>query len=523
MREDVNEIFLGYTGEMWPFGKNSILDALQKKPESVPTPIFFTNTLGGKKEKFIPIKPNVATMYSCGFTVYSQAHIGNIRPYVFSDLIARVLKSDGYHVRRVINITDVGHLVSDADEGEDKIEMGAKREGTTAEEIGMRYTNLFMQDLKLVNLDTEEILFPKATQYIPEQIAMIKTLESKGHTYKTSDGIYFDTSTFSDYGKLGGISDEDIKDGTYESVEERVAVAGKTRLKKFTSDKRNPADFALWKFSPTTGAKRQQEWQSPWGIGFPGWHIECSAMVRALLGETIDIHTGGIDHIPVHHNNEIAQSECVLGHPFVHYWMHVAFLTIEGHKISKSIGNTVYLSDITARGFHPLALRYFFLQAHYSSTISFSWDSISAAHEAGWRRVGRHRASILIDSKGIAVPTDAQKEFTHLLHDDLATPQALAYLWEVIRDEDVLPKEKLGLLQTAEEIFGLSLLNPPETARKRAVDELPHDIQSLVKDREKARLSHDFTKADTIRAKLQNRGYRVEDGPNGPLLTIVPK
>jgi cysteinyl-tRNA synthetase len=499
---------------MWPFARNSSKTASEVRRG----PVFFTNTLSGKKENFIPIKPRVATMYSCGFTVYSQAHIGNIRPYVFSDTIARVLKENGYHVRRVINITDVGHLVSDGDEGEDKMEVGAKRENTTAEEIATRYTNLFLQDLRAVNLDTNDILFPKATQYIPEQIAMVKILEEKGFTYKTTDGIYFDTSKFPEYGKLGGLSEEAIKDGNLESIEERVALAGRTRLKEFTSEKRNPADFALWKFSPLT-EKRQQEWPSPWGTGFPGWHLECSAMVHALLGDAIDIHTGGIDHIPVHHNNEIAQSECSLGHPFVHYWIHSAFLTIEGHKISKSIGNTIYLSDIVSRGYHPLALRYFFLQAHYRSTLSFSWDAIAASHEA-LLRLWRLSSTVVVESKGLSEPTEAQKQFAKFMADDLATPQALAFLWETLRDEDVTPKEKLGLLRTAEPYLGLSLLNAPEFARKRTMDEVPDDIRTLVKDREKARMARDFEKADTIRGKLEIRGYAVEDSPNGPLLTL---
>jgi cysteinyl-tRNA synthetase len=504
---------------MWPFGKRTQSAPAESGRGPLFCPLFFLNTLSGRKENFNPIKPGVATMYSCGFTVYSQAHIGNIRPYVFSDTIARVLKQGGYHVRRVINITDVGHLVSDGDEGEDKIEMGAKREGTTAEEIATRYTNLFLQDLRGVNIDTNDILFPKATQYIPEQIALVKILEQKGLTYKTSDGIYFDTSKFPEYGKLGGLSDEALKDGDSDSIEERVALAGRTRLKDFTSEKKHPQDFALWKFSPLTAAKRQQEWSSPWGMGFPGWHLECSAMVRAILGDTIDIHTGGIDHIPVHHNNEIAQSESALGHPFVHYWMHSAFLTIEGQKISKSLGNTVYLSEIIEKGFHPLALRYFFLQAHYRSTISFSWDALAASNEA-LNRLWRLCATVAVESKATSVPTDAQKQLVKLFNDDLGTPQALAFLWETLRDEDVTQKEKLGLIQTAEPFLGLSLLNPPESARKRTPDELPDDIQSLVKDREKARLAHDFEKADTIRGKLEIRGYRVEDAPNGPLLTL---
>jgi cysteinyl-tRNA synthetase len=509
---------------MWRFGKKA---ASEKTPahhpsSSIsPSPIFLTNTLTRKKETFIPLKPGVATMYSCGFTVYSQAHIGNIRPYVFSDLIARTLEAENYHVRRVINITDVGHLVSDADEGEDKMEIGAKREGTTAEEIAGRYTNLFLQDLKHMNLNTGEILFPRATHYIQEQIAMIKTLEQKGCTYRTSDGIYFDTSKFPEYGTLGGISDETLKAGGTESIEERIALAGRTRLKEFTSEKRNPADFALWKFSPRT-ARRQQEWSSPWGLGFPGWHIECSAMIRAILGDTIDIHTGGIDHIPVHHNNEIAQSESVLGHPFVHYWMHSAFLTIEGQKISKSIGNTVYLSDVIEHGFHPLALRYFYLQAHYSSTLSFSWDALSASNEA-LQRLWRLAVSVSHEARNDLRPSEYQKKFIRFMHDDLASPQALAYLWEVIRDEDIAPKEKLGLLHTADAFLGLSLLTPPESARKRTADELPEEIQALITDREKARKSQDFAKADSFREKLKNRGYLVEDSAQGPLLTLITK
>jgi cysteinyl-tRNA synthetase len=506
---------------MWPFSTKSSKNLGKAGSSVTPSPIFFTNTLSGKKENFIPIKPGVATMYSCGFTVYNQAHIGNIRPYIFSDLISRILKADGYHVRRVINITDVGHLVSDADEGEDKMEIGAKREGTTAEEIAIRYTNLFLQDLRLVNLDTEDILFPRATQYIPEQIAMVKTLEKKGFTYRTHDGIYFDVSTFPDYGKLGGLSDEALKHGDSGSIEERISLAGRTRLKEFTSEKRNPADFALWKFSPLT-SKRQQEWSSPWGMGFPGWHLECSAMIRALLGDTIDIHTGGIDHIPVHHNNEIAQSESVLEHPFVHYWIHGAFLTIDGQKISKSIGNVVYLSEIIERGYHPLSLRYFFLQAHYRSTISFSWEAIGAANEA-LTRLWKLCASIEIESKGISVASESQKQLMQFLHDDIGTPQALALLWEVVRDEDLSIKEQRGVIEVADAIFGLSLLNPPEFARKLTMDEVPADIRSLVKDREKARLAKDFEKADLIRDKLQNRGYRVEDAPNGPLLTLLPQ
>jgi cysteinyl-tRNA synthetase len=490
-----------------------------KSSGSVFAPVFFTNTLSGKKETFIPIRPGFVKMYSCGPTVYSRAHIGNMRAYVFADLLARTLSENGYHVRRVINITDVGHLVGDGDDGEDKMEMSAKAEGLRAEDITSRYTQQFIEDLKLLGVKIEDVLFPRATEYVQEQIKMVKELEAKGHTYRTHDGIYFDTSTFPDYGRLGGVSEVELKSGDKTTLEDRITIAAGRRITE-NKEKRQPADFALWKFSPST-AKRQQEWPSPWGLGFPGWHIECSAMIRSLLGDEIDLHTGGIDHIAIHHNNEIAQSESVLHKSFVRYWMHGAFLNLEGERFSKSENRVVFVSDIVGRGIHPLALRYFFLQAHYSSPISFSWDALSASNEA-LNRLWRLSATIAIESKGVSTQTGASARMRALLNDDLSTPQALALLWETLRDEDVTPKEKLAVIEAAEPVLGLSLLNPPESARQRTPEELPADIQNLIKDREKARISHDFEKADTIRAKLQNRGYRVEDSPSGPLLTLDP-
>ncbi len=471
---------------MWPFTRTGAKSAPKQT-----APIFFTNTLSGKKEPFISLKPRVALMYSCGPTVYSRAHIGNMRAYVFDDLVSRTLRNGGYHLRQVINITDVGHLVGDGDEGEDKVEQSAKTEGLRAEDIAARYTNLFLEDIQLLNVETKHVLFPRATEYIPEQIKMVQELEAKGHTYRTHDGIYFDTSTFPGYGKLGGISEAELKSGDKATLEDRITIAAGRRITE-NKDKRHPADFALWKFSPA-GAQRQQEWPSPWGRGFPGWHIECSAMIRSLLGDVIDVHTGGIDHIAIHHNNEIAQSESVLGKPFVKYWMHNAFLNLDGEKISKSLKNDVYVSELAAKGIHPLALRYLFLQAHYRSPLSFTWESLQAANEA-LNRLWRLSAQILLDSKGLSVPTDASQRILTLLHDDLGTPQALAYLWETLRDEDIIPKEKRAILEAAEPILGLSLLNTPEFARTMTVSEVPDAIQSLVKDREKARLAHDLKK-----------------------------
>jgi cysteinyl-tRNA synthetase len=491
----------------------------KKAPANLePTPLFFTNTLSGKKETFIPLKPGFATLYSCGPTVYSRAHIGNMRGYILSDLIARVLRENGLHVRQTINITDVGHLVGDSDEGEDKMEKSAREGGNSAADIAAHYTTIFLEDIQLLNIQTSEILFPRATEYVKEQIRMVQELEKKGFTYRIHDGVYFDTSLFADYGKLGGISDAELKTTSAANLHDQITVAVGRRIAE-NREKKHPADFALWKTSPA-GARRQQEWSSPWGLGFPGWHIECSAMIRSLMGDVIDIHTGGIDLIPIHHNNEIAQSEGLFGKPFVKYWMHGAFLTIEGDKISKSLKNDFYVSDLTAKGIHPLALRYFFLQAHYRSPLSFSWEALAASAE-GLNRLWKLCGNILVESKGVSVPIEQRKRIVSLLHDDLGTPQALAYLFEVLRDDELLAKEKLSVIQAAEPILGLSLLNPPEDARKRSMDEVPDAIQSLVKDREKARAARDFEKSDAIRAKLATRGYHVDDTPAGPVLSVI--
>lgn len=468
-------------------------------------PVLLQNTLTGKKEIFTPYKANIATLYSCGPTVYSKAQIGNLRAYVFADLIARTLEGAGYHTRRVINITDVGHLVSDADEGEDKMELGAKREGVSAVEIADRYTKLFIEDLTLLGIDVGAITFPRATEYIKEQIDIVKILETKEFTYRADDGIYFDTQKFAGYGALGGITAR----GTRE-----YALADLGRRITKNKEKRDPADFALWRFSPR-GSRREQEWPSPWGLGFPGWHIECSAMARALLGQPIDIHTGGIDHIPVHHNNEIAQSEAAYNTPFVRYWMHEAFLTIDGTKVSKSLGNDVYVSDIVTRGHNPLALRYFFLQAHYHSPISFTWDALKASDEA-LHRLWKLARDVRALSSERRTPSDNARRIVALLRDDLATPAALALLWESLKDDELTPAQQWDAIVVADTVLGLSLTNPPLAP---APVELPEDIEELAHERDLARSAKDYARSDQLRVQLENRGYRVEDGPEGTIVT----
>lgn len=476
---------------MWPFKK--------RESRIVPPQLYLTNTMSGNKELFVPLKAGQASMYSCGPTVYDRAHIGNLRAYVFSDTLARTLLQAGYHVRRVINITDVGHLVSDGDTGEDKMAVGAKREHMTPEQIATRYAKLFVEDLGELNVDTHAILFPRATEYIKEQIAMAKTLEEKGFAYRTSDGLYFDTTTFPGYGKLGGYDGASLKSGA------RVSTVGK----------RHPADFALWRLA---GPSDLQQWPSPWGRGNPGWHIECSAMIRALLGIEIDIHTGGMDHISIHHNNEIAQSESAMARPLARYWVHGAFLTIQGEKISKSLRNDIYLSDIAARGIHPLALRYFFLQAHYRTPISFSWDALLAANEA-LTRLWRLALEIDEEAEGKSASSPARDRFVSLMRDDLSTAQALGTLWEALKSDEYAPEEKWGLLEDADALLGLSLVDQPEGVGAIALAEVPPEVRELLAAREAARLAKDWAKADDLRTQIEQSGYTVDDGPSGAVLT----
>lgn len=462
--------------------------------------IFFTNTLSGKKELFIPQKPGIVLMYTCGPTVYGPVHIGNLRSYTFSDTLSRTLTGAGYRVKRVINITDVGHLVSDGDEGEDKMTKGLRREGLSLTLENMRtmaerYARGLIDDLTELNFNVEEITFPRASDYIAEQIALIKTLEQKAYAYRISDGVYYDTSRFSGYGKLGGIN-----------ISAQIEGA---RVEK-NKEKRHPADFVLWKPDSKLG------WQSPWGLGFPGWHIECSAMSRALLGQEIDIHTGGEDLAPIHHNNEIAQSEAASGRTFVHYWLHNAFLTMGGEKASKSLGNVVYLSDIIKKEFHPLALRYFYLQAHYRTPLSFSWDALAGASE-GLHRLWRLSLDVAEESGRASAPSEARSRFTAAMRDDLATPQALGALWDALRSEDYAPKEKWGLIEDAEAHLGLLLDKPPVAGAVSDAD-LPEEIREMLARREAARASKDFKEADRLRSDIERSGYRVDDGQDGPTL-----
>jgi cysteinyl-tRNA synthetase len=480
---------------------NWLTRILGKKTPAEPrrAQVFFVNTLSSERELFVPQKPGIVLFYSCGPTVYGQAHVGNLRAYVFSDTIARVLGAAGYHVHRVINITDVGHLVDDGEDTEDKMNVGAKREKKTPQEIADRYTKLFIDDLSDLNIDTKEIQFPRATDFIKEQIAMAKTLEEKGFAYHIERGLAYDVSRFPGYGKLGHVD---------------IAVQRAGARIEADPEKRHPADFWLWRKAKSGDL---QQWDSPWGRGNPGWHIECSAMIRSLLGQEIDIHTGGEDHVAVHHNNEIAQSEAANGRTFVHYWMHSAFLTMNGEKAAKSLGNVVYLSDVLEKGFHPLSLRYFFLQAHYRTPLSFSWDALAAAAGA-LERLWRLAGEIAQESKRIGADSEVRDRFLIAVRDDLATPQALGILWDSLKSEEYSPEEKWGLIEDADAHFGLSLCVPPTVGALKAAD-IPSDIQTLLVKREESRKKKDFKEADRIREEIESSGYRVDDGAEGPVLT----
>jgi len=446
------------------------------------------NTLTRKIENFKPLRNKKAGIYSCGPTVYWYQHIGNLRSYIFSDILKRVLKYNGFEVRHVMNITDVGHLTSDADQGEDKIEKAAKKEGKTAKEISEFYWKIFKEDFEKLNIKEPDV-WCKATEHIKEQIDLIKKLEKKGYTYKTGDGVYFDTSKFKKYGELAGLKKQKIKAG------KRVAL----------KEKKNPTDFALWKFSPSAGsgqAKRQQEWKSPWGIGFPGWHLECSAMSMKYLGKSFDIHTGGQDHISIHHTNEIAQSEAATGKKFVNFWLHGAFLTFRGEKVSKSKGGLYTVSQLGEKGFNPLAYRYFCLTAHYRTPLDFSLESLDGAKNS-YQRLKNIVRELENDKK---INKKYLADFENAINDDLNMPKALSILWNFLRDKKA--EGKIKTTEKMDKIFGLGLLEKEET-------KIPERIKKLADERKKRREEKNWGKADELRKEIEKQGYRVEDTAKG--------
>lgn len=412
--------------------------------------IYLYNTLSREKDLFMPITGGKVLIYSCGPTVYHYAHLGNLRCYIFADILNNTLKQAGFVIKHQINITDVGHLVADSDNGEDKMEKSSAREGKSAWDIAKFYTDAFFADLSELNIDKDKFIWTPATDYILEQINMIKILEEKGYTYRTSDGIYFDTSKFPKYTELANLDIEGLQKGK--------------RVEDENNEKKNKTDFALWKFSPTN-EKRQMEWDSPWGIGFPGWHIECSAMSRAVLGDHIDIHTGGIDHIPLHHTNEIAQSECSLDDHkrFVNYWMHVNFLNADKGKMSKSSGDFLRLLSVKEKNISPLSYKYLLLMTHYRKELKFSWESLEAADNA-FQKLKKKVLTISENGKDRVSLEELSREavkykedFVRAMHDDLNTSAALAKMWSLINDKNIEDREKYTLIIFFDKYFKLKL------------------------------------------------------------------
>ncbi len=451
------------------------------------------NTLTRQKEVFVPVQKGKASIYACGPTVYWYAHVGNMRSFLFADLLVRTLRFNGLETKSVMNITDVGHLTDDGDDGEDKMLLAMRREGKTAYEIAEFYTQAFMKDLERLNIWPADV-YPRATEHIVHQVNMIKELEEKGFTYQTHEGVYFDTSQLDNYGKLSGQKAEDKMAGA------RVEMGGK----------KNATDFALWKFSPK-GVKRDMEWESPWGVGFPGWHLECSAMSVEYLGAPFDIHTGGVDHIAVHHENELAQTQGSKGVLQANVWMHNEFLTIDNGKMSKSLGNLFTISDLDAKGYDPLVYRYFFLGAHYRSIQNFTFEALDAAKNA----LQKIRGLVSDWDEPGEVSDEFEKRFVEAVNDDLNTPKALAVMWELI-DSSEPSGVKAATLLRVDEILGLGL----EEYVSKPI-EISKEIQALVDDRQKAREEKNWAKSDELRDQIAALGYVVEDLPGGPKVKVI--
>jgi cysteinyl-tRNA synthetase len=443
---------------------------------------------------FTPLQPGeagqapVVGLYTCGPTVYDFAHIGNLRTYIFEDILRRVLTFNGYNVRHVMNITDVGHLTSDADTGEDKMEKGARRTGKTAWEIAAFYTQTFQEDMRRLNI-LEPTIWTKATDHIQEQIDLVQCIEAKGYTYRTADGIYFDTSKLKDYGYLARLDIEGLQAG------QRIEMG----------EKRNPTDFALWKFSPSDH-QRQMEWNSPWGVGFPGWHIECSAMSEKYLGSFFDIHCGGEDHISVHHTNEIAQTEACYGTRLANFWVHGYFLQLDDSKMSKSSGSFIRVQSLVEMGYDPLAYRLFCLNALYRAKLNFNQESLDGAAKS------LDRLRNLVYEWGDAGSADHEyiERFKNEINDDLNMPRAIALAWELVKSS--LPDAvKKATLLVFDQVLGLGLA---EWQPKEEI--VPDTVLELVAKRQQARKDKRWQDADALRAQLLEAGFEVEDTPQGP-------
>lgn len=446
-------------------------------------------------------------MYCCGPTVYNYAHIGNMRTYIFEDVLKRVLRLAGYPVRHVVNITDVGHLTSDADKGDDKMELGAAREGKSVWDIARHYTESFMQHVADLNIDEPDV-WPRATEHISEMIDLITALEKKGYTYITSDGVYFDTSKYPAYADFAQLNADEMQEGS------RVDMG----------EKKHKTDFALWKFSPTT-TQRAMEWDSPWGVGFPGWHIECSAMSVKYLGQPLDIHCGGIDHVQVHHTNEIAQVEAATGKKYCNTWVHGEFMVMDSGKMSKSKGGFVTLDTLKDAGMNPLAFRLFCFSAHYRSPLTFSMEMVVEADKTLRRLIKAVQKNCRPGAYSEDL-SEVMAGFYKAVFDDLNMPKALAWLWTLLRDQKISAEAKEAAVRRAEEVFALDLFSVEEPSCEQvgnvcfmSMEDVPseekEEIATLVEDRKAARREKDFARADALRDRLAEKGVVLRDRPDG--------
>ncbi len=468
------------------------------------------NSLSKEIEEFKPIKPGEVTMYACGPTVYDFPHIGHGRKYVNDDVLRRVLENvEGLNVTHVQNITDVGHLVSDADEGEDKLEKGAMKYGKTVWEVAEEYTDYFLKEMDSLNIIRPTIQC-KATEHITDQIELIKKIIANGFAYDTEEAVYFDISKFPDYGKIFGQSLDDKLVGVREEVVTE-------------NSKKNPADFALWFKLVGNHKDHVMHWESPWGDGFPGWHIECSAMSMKYLGEQIDIHTGGEDHLSIHHPNEIAQSEAATGKkPFVKYWFHSLFLMVDGKKMSKSLGNVYRVADIVEKGYSPMALRYYYLTTYYRKQMNFTWEGMEGVNNS-YKKLKREylninkedvrmdnifsgNSEISLSERGWGYRDD----FVKAVEDDLNMAMAISVVWKVIRDENLKDYERIVLVENFDKVLGLNLANTEEI-----LSDIPKEVEELVNKREEYRKNKDWQKSDEMRKEIEEKGYKVSDFVDG--------
>jgi cysteinyl-tRNA synthetase len=462
------------------------------------------NTMSRKKEKFVPVNEGKVGIYTCGPTVYNYAHIGNLRTYIFEDILKKAFEYGHYKVKHIMNITDVGHLQSDADTGEDKMQIGAERENKTVWEIAKFYENAFFKDCQKLNIRKPDIVC-KATDHIQDMIDIIKTLEEKGYTYTSNGNVYYEIDKFKDYNKLANLSMEELEAGARIDVDE---------------NKKNPLDFVLW-FTNSKFKDQIMQWNSPWGKGFPGWHIECSAMSIKYLGDKIDIHCGGVDHIPVHHTNEIAESEAVLGHKWVNYWMHGEFLVLSDGKMSKSKGDFLTLSKIEKEGFSPMDYRYFCLQSRYRKQLMFSFDALRQAQIA-YKKLKEKAADIVSSVKeneraDEELVNKYKNKFQEKISDDLNIPNAFTVLFEVIKDNELTNKEKSLLIESFDTVFSLDLLKLSNHNLEKLDSE---DIKRLICERNDARNHKDWHKADVIRDELKSMGIDIIDSKEGTKLKV---